>query len=91
MDRLSVSQFSFGLRRCDRIGRKPVFLLGAVFTIVFGIPMFLMINGGVVVLIVVAVVLALLLSHDPIFAVEASWFTEQFPANVRSSGDRRDS
>lgn len=59
------------------MGRKPVFLLGAVFTIVFGIPMFLMINGAVVVLIVVAVVLALLLSHDPIFAVEASWFTEQ--------------
>ena len=52
-----------------------MFLLGAVFTIVFGIPMFLMINGGVVVLIVVAVVLALLLSHDPIFAVEASRFT----------------
>jgi MFS family permease len=70
----------------DRIGRKPVFLLGALFTIVFGIPLFMMINSGVVILIVVAVALALLLSHDPIFAVEASWFTEQFPANVRSSG-----
>ncbi|HXR02847.1 MAG TPA: MFS transporter [Pseudomonas sp.] len=70
----------------DRIGRKPVFLLGSLFTIVFGIPMFMMINSGVVVLIVVAVAMALLLSHDPIFAVEASWFTEQFPANVRSSG-----
>ncbi|WP_110946753.1 MFS transporter [Pseudomonas bohemica] len=70
----------------DRIGRKPVFLLGSVFTIVFGIPMFMMINTAVVPLIVVAVAMALLLSHDPIFAVEASWFTEQFPANVRSSG-----
>ncbi|MDE1164547.1 MAG: MFS transporter [Pseudomonas sp.] len=70
----------------DRIGRKPVFLLGSLFTIVFGIPMFMMINSGVIVLVVVAVALALLLSHDPIFAVEASWFTEQFPANVRSSG-----
>lgn len=70
----------------DRIGRKPVFLLGSLFTIAFGIPMFMMINSGVIVLVVVAVALALLLSHDPIFAVEASWFTEQFPANVRSSG-----
>lgn len=70
----------------DRIGRKPVFLLGSLFTIAFGIPMFMMINSGVVVLVVVAVALSLLLSHDPIFAVEASWFTEQFPANVRSSG-----
>ncbi len=70
----------------DKIGRKPVFLMGSLFTIAFGIPMFMMINTGVVALVVVAVAMALLLSHDPIFAVEASWFTEQFPANVRSSG-----
>jgi MFS family permease len=70
----------------DRIGRKPVFLLGTIFTIAFGIPMFMMINSGVVVMIVAAVAIALLLSHDPIFAVEASWFTEQFPPEVRSSG-----
>lgn len=70
----------------DRIGRKKVFLIGSLFTIAFGIPLFLLINTGVVALIVVAVALSLLLSHDPIFAVEASWFTEQFPPNVRSSG-----
>jgi MFS family permease len=70
----------------DRIGRKPVFLLGSLFTIAFGIPMFMLINTGVVPMVIVAVALSLLLSHDPIFAVEASWFTEQFPANVRSSG-----
>lgn len=70
----------------DRIGRKKVFLIGSLFTIAFGIPLFMLINTGVVVLIVVAVALSLLLSHDPIFAVEASWFSEQFPANVRSSG-----
>ncbi|GAA5060617.1 MFS transporter [Nocardia callitridis] len=70
----------------DRIGRKPVFLIGSVFTIVFGFPMFLLINTGAVIMVVVAVALALVLSHDPIFAVESSWFSEQFPANVRSSG-----
>ncbi|WP_081320908.1 MFS transporter [Pseudomonas oryzihabitans] len=70
----------------DRIGRKPVFLLGSLFTIAFGIPLFLLINSGVFVMVIVAVALSLLLSHDPIFAVEASWFTEQFPPNVRSSG-----
>ncbi|KEP72698.1 hypothetical protein HR12_41210, partial [Microbacterium sp. SUBG005] len=62
----------------DRIGRKPVFLLGAIFTIVFGIPMFLLINTGAVIMVVVAVALSLLLSHDPIFAVESSWFSELF-------------
>ncbi|MER5623396.1 MFS transporter [Streptosporangium sp. NPDC002544] len=70
----------------DRIGRKPVFLIGSLFTIAFGIPMFLMINTGAVIMVVVAVALSLLLSHDPIFAVESSWFSEQFPRDVRSSG-----
>jgi MFS family permease len=70
----------------DRIGRRPVFLFGAIFTIVFGIPMFLLINTGAVLMIIVAIALSLVLSHDPIFAVESSWFSEQFPANVRSSG-----
>lgn len=80
-----VSHLAYGALS-DRIGRKPVFLLGSLFTIAFGIPMFMMINTGIVPLIALAVAMALLLSHDPIFAVEASWFTEQFPANVRSSG-----
>jgi len=70
----------------DRIGRKPVFLLGSCFTILFGIPMFMMINTGAAVMVVVAISLSLLLIPDPIFAVEPAWFSEQFPANVRSSG-----
>jgi MFS family permease len=70
----------------DRVGRRPVFMFGALFTIVFGIPMFMLINTGAIIMVIVAVALSLLFSHDPIFAVEASWFSEQFPANVRSSG-----
>jgi MFS family permease len=70
----------------DKVGRRPVFMLGALFTIAFGVPMFLLINTGAAIMIVVAIALSLLFSHDPIFAVEASWFSEQFPANVRSSG-----
>lgn len=70
----------------DRIGRRPVFLFGAIFTILFGIPMFMLINTGALIMVIVAVALSLLFSHDPIFAVESSWFSEQFPANVRSSG-----
>jgi MFS family permease len=70
----------------DRVGRRPVFMFGALFTILFGIPMFMLINTGAVIMVIVAVALSLLFSHDPIFAVESSWFSEQFPANVRSSG-----
>lgn len=70
----------------DKIGRRPVFMFGALFTIAFGVPMFMLINTGAIIMVIVAVALSLLFSHDPIFAVEASWFSEQFPANVRSSG-----
>ncbi|MBN3727449.1 MFS transporter [Burkholderia sp. Ac-20379] len=70
----------------DKIGRRPVFLFGAIFTILFGIPMFMLINTGALIMVIVAVALSLLFSHDPIFAVESSWFSEQFPAHVRSSG-----
>jgi MFS family permease len=80
-----VSHLAFGALS-DRIGRKPVFLLGSIFTIAFGIPMFLLVNTGLGIAVVVAVALGLLFSHDPIFAVEASWFSEQFPRDVRSSG-----
>lgn len=70
----------------DKIGRRRVFLFGALFTIAFGVPMFMLINSGAVVLVITAIALSLLLSHDPIFAVESSWFSEQFPAHIRSSG-----
>ncbi len=70
----------------DRIGRKRVFFIGSIFTILFGIPMFMLINTGAIIMIVIAVALSLLFSHDPIFAIESSWFSELFSRDVRSSG-----
>lgn len=70
----------------DRIGRKKVFLLGSVATIVLAFPMFLLINTGSMAMVIVAISLSLIFSHDPIFAVESSWFSEMFPADRRTSG-----
>lgn len=83
---LGVGSHLFYGALSDKIGRRRVFLIGALFTIAFGIPMFMLINTGGVVLVITAIALSLLLSHDPIFAVESSWFSEQFPAHIRSSG-----
>lgn len=70
----------------DRFGRKPVFLVGSVVAIIFAFPMFLMLHTGEPVIIILALVTSLVFSHDPLFVVEASWFSELFPAGVRSSG-----
>jgi MFS transporter, MHS family, shikimate and dehydroshikimate transport protein len=70
----------------DRVGRKTVFLIGSIFTILFAFPMFFLINTGVAIMVIVAVAISLIFSHDPIFAVEGSWFSELFDRNVRSSG-----
>ena len=80
-----VSLLAYGALS-DRVGRKKIFMIGAVFTVIFGIPMFMMINTGAIIMIIVAVAASLVFSHDPIFAVESSWFSEMFPANLRSSG-----
>lgn len=50
----------------DRLGRRPLFLFGALFTIVFGMPMFMLINTGAAIMVITAVTLSLLFSHDPI-------------------------
>ena len=70
----------------DRVGRKSIFLIGSIFTILFAFPMFFLINTGVAIMVIVAVAISLVFSHDPIFAVEGSWFSELFDRNVRSSG-----
>lgn len=70
----------------DKYGRRPVFIFGSAFAIVFAIPMFLLLDTGAPLLVIMALVTSLVFSHDPLFVVEASWFSELFPAGVRSSG-----
>jgi len=70
----------------DLYGRRPVFAAGAIVAILFAFPMFLLLNTGQASLVILAMATSLLLSHDPIFVVEASWFSELFDSRVRSSG-----
>ena len=70
----------------DRIGRRPVFMFGAVMTAVLAFPLFWMFDTGSTTLITLALILVFLCSHAPMYAPQGAFFAELFGANVRYSG-----
>lgn len=70
----------------DRIGRKPIYLFGAIFTGLFVFPFFWMIESARPSLMVLAVVLGLVLGWAAMYAPQASFFSELFTTQVRYSG-----
>ncbi|WP_433008016.1 MFS transporter [Kribbella sp. CA-294648] len=69
----------------DRIGRKPVYLLGAVGVGVWGFVFIAMVNTKSFGLAVLAVTIGLIL-HGAMYGPQASFFTELFGTRVRYSG-----
>ncbi|GAA0301633.1 MFS transporter [Kineococcus aurantiacus] len=70
----------------DRVGRRPVYLFGAILTAVFTVPAFLLLDTGSTVLIVGAVVIAINLGHDSQYGAQGAFFAEQFDNRTRYSG-----
>ena len=70
----------------DRLGRRPVYLFGAVFTALFAFPFFWMIDSSNTILMSLAIVLALVLGHSAMYGPQASFFSELFGTRVRYSG-----
>src|SRR3989440_967020 len=70
----------------DRIGRRPVYLLGAVAGGVLAFPFFWLLETGQAGLIWLALVLAMTIGHDAMYAAQSSFFAELFPTRVRYSG-----
>jgi MHS family shikimate/dehydroshikimate transporter-like MFS transporter len=70
----------------DRVGRRPVFLWGAIASIVCAIAFFPLLHTGSVVLIILAYVVIMNTAHDAQYATEASYFSELFPTRIRYSG-----
>ena len=69
----------------DRIGRKRVYMIGAVVTGIFGFVYFGMVNTGSLVLIFVAIVLSLI-PHDMMYGPQAALIAESFTGRLRYSG-----
>src|SRR5688572_23716417 len=70
----------------DRLGRRPVYLFGAVMTAVLAFPLFAAIDSGSGLLIAVALTAAFTLSHGAMYAPQAAFMSEMFDARVRYSG-----
>jgi metabolite-proton symporter len=69
----------------DRIGRKKMYMLGALTTGIFGFAYFGMLDTGSLVLIFIAIVLSLV-PHDMQYGPQAALIAESFPGRLRYSG-----
>jgi MFS transporter, MHS family, shikimate and dehydroshikimate transport protein len=70
----------------DKIGRRPLYILGAVFTIAFAFPLFWMLESKSTALIFTAVMIAMNFGHGMMFGPESCYFPELFGPSVRYSG-----
>jgi MFS family permease len=70
----------------DRIGRRPVYMGGALFSVLFAFPFFWLLDTQQPGLIGLAIVLGLALGHGAMYGPQASFFSELFGTRVRYSG-----
>ena len=70
----------------DRVGRRPIYLFGAIFTGFFAFPFFWLIDTSNSVLLFLSLVLALSVGHAAMYAPQSSFFAELFGTRVRYSG-----
>jgi MFS family permease len=69
----------------DRIGRKKMYLIGAVLTGLFGFPYFAMVDTAIPLTVFVAIVLSLI-PHDMQYGPQGAFIAEAFTPRLRYSG-----
>jgi MFS family permease len=70
----------------DRIGRRPVYLIGSSITMLWGVPLFLLLNTGQSPLVVLAFVVSYAVCQNSLAGTQGAWFPELFDAKTRTSG-----
>jgi MFS transporter, MHS family, shikimate and dehydroshikimate transport protein len=70
----------------DRVGRRPVYLFGAVTTGVFAFPFFWLIDTGTPGYVWLALVIAFVFSHAAMYGPQGAFLSELFGTRVRYSG-----
>jgi metabolite-proton symporter len=70
----------------DCIGRRPVYLFGAIFSLVFAFPFFWLLDTRSTGIIWLAIVVGVAVGHNAMYGPQAAYFSELFGAGVRYSG-----
>ncbi len=70
----------------DRIGRRPVYLFGAVFSLVYALPFFWLLDMKSPGIAWLAIVVGVVLGHNAMYGPQAAYFSELFGSSVRYSG-----
>jgi metabolite-proton symporter len=70
----------------DRLGRRPVYLLGALFSGLFAFPFFWLLTTRATGAIWVAAIVGLAVGHAAMYGPQAAFFSELFGTRVRYSG-----
>jgi MFS family permease len=69
----------------DRVGRRPVYLTGAILSLLYAFPFFWILDQGPG-FVPIAIILGLNLGQDMMYGPQAAYFAELFSARVRYSG-----
>jgi MFS transporter, MHS family, shikimate and dehydroshikimate transport protein len=70
----------------DRVGRRPVYMGGALFSAVFAFPFFMLVDTQSQPLIYLALILGISIGVAAMFGPQAAYFAELFGARLRYSG-----
>ncbi|MDX3895172.1 MFS transporter [Pusillimonas sp.] len=70
----------------DRMGRRPVYMLGCVAAIALAFPIFWGIETRNPVTVILSFVIGMSVGHGIMYGVQASFLSEMFPSNLRYSG-----
>ncbi|AZM63486.1 MULTISPECIES: MFS transporter [unclassified Streptomyces] len=73
-------------RLSDRIGRRPVYVAGAIASVVWVIPFFLLVGTGSTWAVMLAFIVGLGVAYPAMLAPQAAWFAELFGTRTRLSG-----
>jgi len=70
----------------DRVGRRPVYLFGAIATAVLAYPLLRLLDARSAVLACAALIIVMVLGHAPMYGPQAAFLSELFETRVRYTG-----